>query len=392
MTDDNPDTIDRRTALKAIGSTALTLGVAGCAGSQTGDPGTTTESAQTATTESPQTTTDAASTYEVCIEPAGCKQFESVPETWVTWHAGYADIGVALDVVDGLVGMNRPGRHAASANELFYSELPGVSIDTTDILDLRGGGDSVDKEVFYEMDADIHLIDPVFAQQHFDWDESDVEELERNISAFFGSHARRDRGYNSEYIMPLYDVFEKIAAVFQVEGKYAEFERIHDELVDTIEAGAPSETPNAALLWDGKSSAFRAGDPTAVGYENKQYRDLEVPNAFAGFDVGYRGDIDYELLLEVDPDTIFFHNNLRDFTREEFEAERVAPMEDHPVGSQLSAVKNDRVFRGGFVDQGPIMNLFQIELLAKQLYPDAFEDAEALFDRQAVADAVKGDF
>ncbi|UWG48509.1 ABC-type Fe3+-hydroxamate transport system, periplasmic component [Halanaeroarchaeum sp. HSR-CO] len=389
MTEDDITTIDRRTALKAIGSTAATIGVAGCLSSKSEDPQTTTSTESPSTTTQPTTETQ---TYEVCMEPAGCKQFDAVPETWVTWHAGYADIGVALGELDGLLGMNRPGRHATSANELFYSELPDVSIDTSDILDLRGGGDSVDKEVFYEMDADIHLIDPVFAQHHFDWNESDVTELEQNISAFFGSHARRDRGYNSEYLMTLYEVFEKIAKVFQAEEKYGEFERIHSDLVETIDSATPKETPNAALLWDGKSSAFRAGDPTAVGYENKQYRDLEVPNAFEGFDVGYRGDIDYELLLEVDPDTIFYHNNLRDFTREEFEEERIAPMEKHSVGRQLSAVQNDRVYRGGFVDQGPIMNLFQIEILAKQLYPDTFTGSEELFDRKAVADAVKGNF
>jgi len=57
--------------------------------------------------------------------------------------------------------------------------------------------------------------------------------------------------------------------------------------------------------------------------------------------------------------------------------------------------------------QGPIMNLFQIEMGAKQLYPDVFgewpdyEDGqhypeipedEHLFDRQRVAEVVIGQF
>jgi hypothetical protein len=64
-------------------------------------------------------------------------------------------------------------------------------------------------------------------------------------------------------------------------------------------------------------------------------------------------------------------------------------------------VKNDRFYPGGTAFQGPIFNLFQIEIAAKQIYPDEFgefngvgetPEDERLFDRQRVADIVNGDF
>lgn len=82
-------------------------------------------------------------------------------------------------------------------------------------------------------------------------------------------------------------------------------------------------------------------------------------------------------------------------TPEEFRDTVLAYMEDHPVGGELAAVQNGRVYRGGYLFQGPIHNLFLTERAAKQLYPDVFgdvtDDAE-LFDRQRVADIVNGEF
>lgn len=42
-------------------------------------------------------------------------------------------------------------------------------------------------------------------------------------------------------------------------------------------------------------------------------------------------------------------------------------------------------------EQGPITNLFQTELLARQQYPEAFPTDEQLFDRQRVRDIIAGD-
>jgi hypothetical protein len=66
----------------------------------------------------------------------------------------------------------------------------------------------------------------------------------------------------------------------------------------------------------------------------------------------------------------------------------------------VSAVKNDRIYPGGTAVQGPIVNMFQTEMAAKQLYPEEFgewqglgeaPEDERLFDRQRVADIVNGE-
>ena len=64
-----------------------------------------------------------------------------------------------------------------------------------------------------------------------------------------------------------------------------------------------------------------------------------------------------------------------------------------------------RVHATGARFQGPILNLFQIEMCAKQFYPDTFgewphydtgpypeiPEEKQLFDRQEVADIINGD-
>jgi len=107
-------------------------------------------------------------------------------------------------------------------------------------------------------------------------------------------------------------------------------------------------------------------------------------------------------MLAADPDVILHSQGISG----SFDvSESRETLEDHPVGSELAAVRNDRVYGSGTPFQGPLMNLFQLEMTAKQLYPDVFggwpadgsEDAypeipadERPFDRERVADVVRG--
>jgi hypothetical protein len=70
------------------------------------------------------------------------------------------------------------------------------------------------------------------------------------------------------------------------------------------------------------------------------------------------------------------------------------------VGQELTAVQNSRLYAGGDAFQGPIINVFQIELTARQLYPDLFgqppepgntSELGELFDPGRVADVINGD-
>jgi iron complex transport system substrate-binding protein len=62
-------------------------------------------------------------------------------------------------------------------------------------------------------------------------------------------------------------------------------------------------------------------------------------------------------------------------------------MEGHDVASDLTAVKEGNVHRGGPLYQGPITNLVVTERTARQVY--GVEDD--LFDRERVGDIVAGD-
>jgi iron complex transport system substrate-binding protein len=139
-------------------------------------------------------------------------------------------------------------------------------------------------------------------------------------------------------------------------------------------------------------------DPTAAGYEMKQYRDLGINDAFAGVETGEFGETDWEGLLEVDPEIIVFHWGVT-YPTEQFRERFVAPMEDSEFADDLTAVREGNLYPGGTAEQGPIVNLFQTEMLAQQQYPEQFgafpglgeTPDDPLFDRERVADVVQGD-
>ena len=99
-----------------------------------------------------------------------------------------------------------------------------------------------------------------------------------------------------------------------------------------------------------------------------------------------RGTLDYETLLESDPEVLFLFG-YEDKTAAEFRETFLTHMENHDVASDLTAVQNGDVYQAGSFYQGPITNLVSTERAAEQLY--GF-DGE-LFDRQRVVDIINGD-
>jgi iron complex transport system substrate-binding protein len=142
----------------------------------------------------------------------------------------------------------------------------------------------------------------------------------------------------------------------------------------------------------------------------KHFHDLNVKDGFASINTEAYGDtVDYESLLEVDPEIIVVHWGIHnDWGNNEwkpgkFRADWRDAMADHSIGQELTAVQNDNVLPGAFPEQGPIVNLFSTELTAQTLYPDQFgafnaeqypevPEENQLFDRQRVADIINGDF
>jgi hypothetical protein len=145
---------------------------------------------------------------------------------------------------------------------------------------------------------------------------------------------------------------------------------------------------------------YKTGIP---GFSNAHSRPLQAREAL-GAGVTSGDEVDMEAVLEADPDVLSMLGGMSSTV----EMSNVRDtLEEHSVGSQLAAVKNDRVYAQGARYQGPVLDLFQLEMTAKQLYPAQFgewpgyvdgepypgiPEAEQLFDRGRVADIITGEF
>ena len=389
----------RRDTIKYGGAVVGGGLLAGCtATSGTGDE---------STDQTSETQSDTDDQWTVRMDPRTEVTFDSVPESVVVYRADYADMLIALGHGDALVGM----QDTQSLPTEMLAQLPGVSVDAEGITALQEDGE-YDKEVFYEIDADLHLIDPNNAKAYFDFDETDIDEVEANVAPWLGSFIRRPQdNIGPDYPhYTLYEAFAQVAEAFRERERYEAFTAIHDEVLSRIEADRPpaKEQPSVGLafLIPGEefvgSGTFYLTDPTQPGMAMKQYQDLGVEDAWSAAGVEADGEVGYESLLEADPDVLISHNAFGSTDSERDFQERVVDvMADDDLGSQLTAVQNGRVYRGGKNVQGPIINLFQTEIAAKQLYPEQFGEwnglgnipqGEQLFDRQAVADIINGDF
>ncbi|GGM70448.1 iron complex transport system substrate-binding protein [Halarchaeum rubridurum] len=375
--------MDRRTFI-GVGGATLGTALAGCTGS--GDGGSTTS---TSTNETTTATSTGDGSYTVSMEPVGDVTFDAVPETWVANNGSYADMGVALglDAPKGLWLANR-------WHTTYYDELEGVSVDTSDTISLYQDG--VSKERFYALDADVHVMDPNFLANRFKgWSEADVDEVVENVAPFFGNSIfSRGYAWHEDYrYYTLYEAFETVAGLFGREERYEAFAALHDEFQNALTDVAPTsdaERPQVAVLW------ATGDEPTSFlpylvneGTSFKQWRDLNVRDALAETSVkdfhSSRGSIDYETLLKIDPAYLLLRGH-EDKTAAEFENTVVAFMQEHETASELTAVQNGDVYRGGPLYQGPISNLVLTERGARQLY--GYD--EALFERERVADIVAG--
>lgn len=387
------DAPTRREYLKyggAIVGGGLLAGCTGNSGAESTTEQSTSETETPAATEEPtSTSTPETTAYSVSIEPIGEIEFESVPETWVANNGSWADMGIALGL-EPPKGVWLPGRYHTQ----YYDGIPGLSVDNSSMTQLWGDS-GVGKEQFYELDADVHIADPNFLMNRAQWKESDIEEITEQIAPFFGNSIF-SRGYpwHEDYrYYSLYEAFEKLAEVFQRHDRFEAFEQVHDDFQANLAPVVParSERPSAAVVWGGGDQPEQFY-PYVIdeGTSFKHLRDLQVKDALAATDVkdfySNRGAIDFETLLEVDPEVLLVRGQEAK-SAEEFQNTVVSFMENHDVASELTAVENGDVYRAGPLYQGPITNLVVTARLAGTLY-DA--DAE-LFDRQRVADIVAGD-
>jgi iron complex transport system substrate-binding protein len=394
----------RRTYLKHGGALVGGSLLAGCSSSADSQPTrTATETPASSGGDSgatPETTTPASQSYSVTMEPMGEVTFESVPKRWMAYFSTYGDMAIALGQLDGLQGLVFTENWPLA----FYDSLPDVDVSFDDVPQLMGEN-GIDKEVFYELDCDVHLLDPNFVSLLADdWEAQDYEEIRTTVGPIVGnSIRRRNEDWHDYPYYSLYEAFERVADVFRERERYEALKAVHDDLLSRVEAELPAkeERPTVGLL--SINSNFEKGAfyayPVHDGNGHKQYRDLRMRGAFDDVIEGSYAEWDYEQLLDVDPDALLFQYGFSHVSSEEFER-RMDAMREDPIGRQLTAVRNDRLYRGGTSYQGPVVNLFQTEAAAKQFYPETFgewngletlaNEDDRLFDYQRVADVIGG--
>ncbi|UPW02240.1 ABC transporter substrate-binding protein [Halorussus gelatinilyticus] len=388
MFDDSSNDATRRRFLKggtAVGATVL----AGCTGGGSGNATTTGETTTETTEETTDETTTQNSSYSVSIDPVGKVTFDAVPQAWVAENPSWADMGVAL-------GMEPPLAVVLTSEYRthHYDDVPGLSVDTDEMTSLWQDG--ISKELFYRLGADVHFIDPNYMTNLIpNWKQTDVDEIVSNVGPFCGNTSFSTYPWHSDYpYYDLYEAFEKVAQVFQRTDRYEAFSSLHDEVIGTITDRLPDERPAVALLSPASTEPekfypYRLGDRTAY----KHWNDLGVEDALAGSDISTftsdRGTIDYEPLLEIDPEVLLFYTD-QHRTPEAFRSTYLDFLRNHDTASTLTAVRNGDVYSAGSMYQGPIMNLSKTERAAKQLFPDEFDCDEKLYDRQRIADIRSG--
>ncbi|QLH81672.1 ABC transporter substrate-binding protein [Halosimplex pelagicum] len=414
---DPTDASTRRTCLQYGGALLASGLLAGCSGGDA-TPTDGTESASATPTPDSESDTVAASpeterpstatgSYEACIEPVGCLSFEKVPETYIVNNGEWADMAFALGQRDGFLTATNmiPG----FLFEPFGLDVPPES-ETTGL-----SATDWDKEVFYDRDPDVVLMDPNYMHKTgWDdaWDRDDTAEIRENVAPFFGNNILRRREFHDYRLYSLYEALERLADLFRERERYEALAATHDALQAEIDSRLPpaEDRPEVGLVNSASNpneGTFYPMHTRVEGVEMKPYRDLGVDSAFPA-DLVEAGTIDYEQLLEVDPEILVFHWGIgttgdgEGFSPEAFREQYVEPLESDSVASRLTAVEEGNVYPGAFGSQGPLVNLLQTEMVAQQLYPEEFGafDAEQfpdvpaehrLFDRQRVRDIVDGE-
>jgi hypothetical protein len=404
-----------------LGAAAASGLLAGCSSGGAGGPGTGTgspttggpdgEPTATATATEAGTGTEASTAsdgpYTASLAPAGEVAFDAVPESVFTVFSQYPDMLVALGHGDAVDAMYVPEMAGTTMNH-YYERLSGVSFDWEGLPDPLANG--LAKEMLYDLDSDLHLADPAWASTQNNWSAADVDEVAGAVGPWLGNfysgtNAPAPEGYGDAYdYVTLWELFGAVADAFRERERYEALRAVHEDLLATLEADLPpaSERPTAVrVTYSGDGFyTYHLNEP---GYWLADTRPLGATDAFADEDWEQLwGTVGMEAMAEADPDVVL---HLWGMTPNYDMAEVRQQLADHPVGGGLSAVQNDRVYAQGMRYQGPIMNLFQLEATAKQLYPERFgawpgyadgepypeiPADERLFDRERVASVVRG--
>jgi ABC-type Fe3+-hydroxamate transport system substrate-binding protein len=413
--DDNGNAPTRRDYMKYGGAVVGGSLLAGCAGDTDADS-TATQTASATETEADTDTATATpedTSYTAAISPVGEIEFEEVPSNVMAYSPQYADMLVALGHDDSLNSLGFVDSYAKGLN-YFLDRFEGVGLETEGLTKLFTDG-SFDREILYELNSDVHLMDPAWLSAFSNWSKADTQEIAENVGPFFANRYSRENtkppeGWRDGYrYYTIWEITERVSQVFQEQERYQALKEEHEKLYATVRQNlpAPSERPTVGLVafYEGEFYPYEINGP---GFGKAHTRPMGARDAFADsdrtYDENYGAAYDFEGLLEVDPDVILHNFAVTPFYDWTSVKESVTT---DPIGKELTAVQNDRFYASGGSFQGPIKNLLQIEMTAKQLYPEqfgewprfeegdsypSFPEEEQLFDHQRVADIINGEF
>ncbi|WP_101296873.1 ABC transporter substrate-binding protein [Halegenticoccus soli] len=375
--------------------------IAGCAG----------KSGSESAPDSSTATTDDGS-YSVSMSPVGEVTFDEVPTNVMAYSPQYADMLVALGHDDALNSLGFPEDYVSGLG-YFLDAFDGVSLSGEGLEQLYNDG--MDKELLYELDSDVHLLDPAWVTSWDGWSKEDTEEIAENVGPWFANrysreHTQPPEGWRDGYrYYTIWEITGKVAQVFREPDRFRALKEEYENLYGYIRSNLPpkNERPTVGLVafYDGQFHPYKISGP---GFGKAHTRPMGARDAFADsdrtYDENYDASYDFEGMLEIDPDIILHNFAVTPFYDWDDIEETVR---SDPVGKELTAVKNDRFYASGQSFQGPLQNLLQLEMTAKQLYPEQFgewprfeegqsypdfSEEEQLFDHQRVADVVNGDF
>jgi len=133
--------------------------------------------------------------------------------------------------------------------------------------------------------------DPNFLLNRGQWDQSDIDEIATQIGPFFGNSVfSRSYDWHADYrYYTLYEAFEKLADVFQERERFEAMNEIHEEFQADLAPVVPgqSERPEAPVLWAGGTEPEEFFPYVqSEGTSFKHLRDLGVRDSLASSGVG----------------------------------------------------------------------------------------------------------
>jgi ABC-type Fe3+-hydroxamate transport system substrate-binding protein len=402
----------RRDYLKYGGAVVGGGLLAGCAGQSESGATAESTSTETETVTETETATPEDTSYTVSISPVGEVTFDEVPTNVMAYSPQYADMLVALGHEGSLNSLGFADDYGTSLN-YFLGEYD-AELDTSDIKQLFTDG-SFDKEILYELDSDVHLQDPAWLTTFDGWGKEDTQEIHEEVGPFFANrysrqHAQPPESWQEGYrYYTLWEISERVSQVFQEGERYAALKEEYEKLYSHIRTNLPpkSERPTVGLVsfYDGEFYPYKINGP---GFGKAHTRPMGARDVFADSDrtyaENYGASYTFEGMLEVDPDVILHIFAVTPW----YDWDEIPEtLREDPIGQELTAVQNDRLYASGTSFQGPLTNLLQLEMTAKQLYPEQFgewpgyeegdgypefSEDEQLFDHQRVADITNGEF